>query len=200
MIAQLVGAGALIQLLFDIPYNYAVLLVGVMMTTYVLFGGMTATSWVQIIKAALLMIATVVISIMVLWQFNFNIVEMFASVGASQEPGFLNPGGQGRAPLDSISLMLALVLGTAGLPHILMRFFTVRDAKTARSSVVTATWIVGIFYILTIFLGFGAAAFVGSADIIAANRLGTWQRRSWLNVLVENCLCPLLLLLHLQRF
>ncbi|GAF13438.1 LOW QUALITY PROTEIN: symporter YjcG [Bacillus sp. JCM 19045] len=169
MIAQLVGAGALIQLLFDIPYTWAVLLVGVMMTTYVLFGGMTATSWVQIIKAALLMIATVVISVMVLFQFNFNILEMFSTVSANEGPGFLNPGGQGRAPIDSISLMLALVLGTAGLPHILMRFFTVRDAKTARSSVVTATWIVGIFYLLTIFLGFGAAAFVGSEDIMAAN-------------------------------
>ncbi|GAF15992.1 LOW QUALITY PROTEIN: symporter YjcG [Bacillus sp. JCM 19046] len=172
MIAQLVGAGALIQLLFDIPYTWAVLLVGVMMTTYVLFGGMTATSWVQIIKLALLMIATVVISVMVLFQFNFNILEMFSTVSANEGPGFLNPGGQGRAPIDSISLSLALVLGTAGLPHILMRFFTVRDAKTARSSVVTATWIVGIFYLLTIFLGFGAAAFVGSEDIMAANPAG----------------------------
>ncbi|MCM3380470.1 cation acetate symporter [Shouchella clausii] len=172
MIAQLVGAGALIQLLFQIPYTYAVLLVGVMMTIYVLFGGMTATSWVQIVKATLLMVATAAISIMVLVRFNFNILDMFASVGASQEEGFLHPGMQGRAPLDSISLMLALVLGTAGLPHILMRFFTVKDAKTARSSVVTATWIVGIFYILTIFLGFGAAAFVGTADIIAANPAG----------------------------
>ncbi|MFS0787446.1 cation acetate symporter [Shouchella sp. 1P09AA] len=172
MIAQLVGAGALIQLLFDIPYTWAVLLVGVMMTTYVLFGGMTATSWVQIVKAALLMIATVLISIMVLIQFNFNILEMFSTVSANEGSGFLNPGGQGRAPIDSISLMLALVLGTAGLPHILMRFFTVRDAKTARSSVVTATWIVGIFYLLTIFLGFGAAAFVGSEAIMEANPAG----------------------------
>lgn len=174
MIAQLVGAGALIQLLFDIQYTWAVVLVGVMMTVYVLFGGMTATSWVQIIKAVLLMVATVVISIMVLFKFNFNIVGMFNEMSTVTEHGsnYLNPGLQGRAPLDSISLMLALVLGTAGLPHILMRFFTVRDAKTARSSVVTATWIVGIFYVLTIFLGFGAAAFVGSENIVAANSAG----------------------------
>ena len=174
MIAQLVGAGALIQLLFGISYPWAVALVGIMMTIYVLFGGMTATSWVQIIKAVLLMVATLVISVMVLFKFNFNIVGMFEEMKTVTEHGssYLNPGLQGRAPLDSISLMLALVLGTAGLPHILMRFFTVRDAKTARSSVVTATWIVGIFYVLTIFLGFGAAAFVGSDTIRAANSAG----------------------------
>lgn len=174
MIAQLVGAGALIQLLFGINYSWAVALVGVMMTIYVLFGGMTATSWVQIIKAVLLMVATLVISVMVLFKFNFNILGMFNEMKTVTDYGadFLNPGLQGRAPLDSISLMLALVLGTAGLPHILMRFFTVRDAKTARSSVVTATWIVGIFYVLTIFLGFGAAAFVGRDAIVAANSAG----------------------------
>ncbi|MBM0067150.1 solute symporter family protein [Alkalicoccobacillus gibsonii] len=174
MIAQLVGAGALIQLLFGINYSWAVALVGVMMTIYVLFGGMTATSWVQIIKAVLLMVATLVISVMVLFKFNFNILGMFNEMKTVTDNGadFLNPGLQGRAPLDSISLMLALVLGTAGLPHILMRFFTVRDAKTARSSVVTATWIVGIFYVLTIFLGFGAAAFVGRDAIVAANSAG----------------------------
>lgn len=145
-----------------------------MMTIYVLFGGMTATSWVQIIKAVLLMVATLVISVMVLFKFNFNILGMFNEMKTVTDHGadFLNPGLQGRAPLDSISLMLALVLGTAGLPHILMRFFTVRDAKTARSSVVTATWIVGIFYVLTIFLGFGAAAFVGRDAIVAANSAG----------------------------
>ncbi|MDZ5784173.1 solute symporter family protein [Marinococcus luteus] len=174
MIAQLVGAGALIQLLFGIPYIWAVILVGVMMTTYVLFGGMTATSWVQITKAVLLMIGTLIISIMVLWQFNFNILAMFREAGQATPAGgnFLNPGQQDNLPLDSLSLMIALVLGTAGLPHILMRFFTVKDAKTARSSVVTATWIVGIFYLLTVCLGFGAAIFVGQSDIVAANPAG----------------------------
>ncbi|MFC2947221.1 solute symporter family protein [Virgibacillus sediminis] len=174
MIAQLVGAGALIQLLFGIDYWMAVLLVGVMMTIYVLFGGMTATSWVQITKAVLLMLGTVVIAFLVLLQFNFNIMEMFreAKTATSHGESYLNPGLQYTVPLDTISLMVALVLGTAGLPHILMRFFTVKDAKTARTSVVTATWVVGIFYILTIFLGFGAAAFVGESRILQANPAG----------------------------
>ena len=174
MIAQLVGAGALIQLLLGIDYWVAVLIVGVMMTIYVLFGGMTATSWVQIIKAVLLMIGTVIISFLVLAKFDFNLFTMFNEMKTLTPHGenYLNPGVKYQNPLDTISMMAALVLGTAGLPHILMRFFTVKDAKTARTSVVTATWVVGIFYILTIFLGFGAAAFVGSQDIINANAAG----------------------------
>ncbi|OZI11861.1 cation acetate symporter [Bacillaceae bacterium SAS-127] len=174
MIAQLVGAGALIQLLLGIDYWIAVLIVGVMMTVYVLFGGMTATSWVQIVKAVLLMIGTVIISFLVLAKFNFNIFEMFSQMKTATPLGesFLHPGVKYKNPIDTMSITIALVLGTAGLPHILMRFFTVKDAKTARSSVVVATWIVGIFYILTIFLGFGAAAFVGSDNIIAANAAG----------------------------
>ena len=174
MIAQLVGAGALIQLLLGIDYWIAVLLVGIMMTTYVLFGGMTATSWVQIIKAVLLMLGTVIISFLVLKEFNFNIFKMFEEMKTLTPHGeaFLNPGVKYTNGIDTLSMMAALVLGTAGLPHILMRFFTVKDAKTARSSVVTATWIVGIFYILTIFLGSGAAAFVGSQSIVEANAAG----------------------------
>ncbi|MGP4106412.1 solute symporter family protein [Virgibacillus sp. L01] len=171
MIAQLVGAGALIQLLFDIPYWIAVLIVGVMMTIYVLFGGMIATSWVQIVKAVLLMAGMVIISFLVLLKFNFNIVDMFNDVKTVTSNGadYLKPGLKYTNPLGTISLMIALVLGTAGLPHILMRFFTVKDAKTARSSVITATWVIGIFYVLTLFLGFGAAAFVGESNILAAN-------------------------------
>ncbi|WP_010093987.1 cation acetate symporter [Ornithinibacillus scapharcae] len=171
MIAQLVGAGALIQLLFDIPYWIAVLIVGVMMTIYVLFGGMIATSWVQITKAVLLMAGMVIISFIVLMKFNFNISAMFTEVKTATSHGadYLNPGIKYDDPLGTISLMLALVLGTAGLPHILMRFFTVKDAKTARSSVITATWTIGIFYILTLFLGFGAAIYVGESEILAAN-------------------------------
>ncbi|MCM2979325.1 sodium/solute symporter [Niallia circulans] len=174
MIAQLVGAGALIQLLLGIDYWLAVLIVGIMMTIYVLFGGMTATSWVQIIKAVLLMLGTVVISFLVLAKFNFNILTMFDEIKTLTPLGesYINPGVKYTNSLDTISMMAALVLGTAGLPHILMRFFTVKDAKTARSSVVTATWVIGIFYILTIFLGFGAAAFVGAADIMEANAAG----------------------------
>lgn len=174
MIAQLVGAGALIQLLLGIDYKFAVIIVGVMMTIYVLWGGMGATPWVQIIKAVLLMLGTVIISVLVLMKFNFNIMEMFSYVKTHQPHGdaYLNAGVKYTNGIDTMSMMIALVLGTAGLPHILMRFFTVKDAKTARSSVVTATWIVGVFYILTIFLGFGAAAFVGADAIIAANPAG----------------------------
>ncbi|MGV3467221.1 MAG: cation acetate symporter [Heyndrickxia sp.] len=174
MIAQLVGAGALIQLLFGLDYWVAVLIVGVMMTIYVLFGGMTGTSWVQIVKAILLMIGTIVISVLVLYKFNFNIAYMFHEMKTITPLGsdYLNPGVKYKMPLDTLSLMLALVLGTAGLPHILMRFFTVKNAKIARSSVVTATWVIGIFYVLTIFLGFGAAAFVGFDKIKEANAAG----------------------------
>lgn len=174
MIAQLVGAGALIQLLLGIDYWIAVLLVGIMMTTYVLWGGMAATSWVQIIKAVLLMIGTIIISFLVLLKFDFNILKMFSEMKNVTPAGedYLNPGVKYTNGIDTMSMMVALVFGTAGLPHILMRFFTVKDAKTARSSVVYATWIVGAFYILTIFLGFGAAAFVGSEDIVAANAAG----------------------------
>jgi len=174
MIAQLVGAGALIELLLGIPYTTSVIIVGILMTVYVVFGGMTATSWVQIIKAILLMAGTAVISFMVFAKFDFSIFKMFSEVKQATplRDSFLNPGNKFKLPLDTISLNLALVLGTAGLPHILIRFFTVKDAPTARKSVVYATWIIGVFYILTIFLGFGAAAFVGSEDIIAANAAG----------------------------
>lgn len=171
MIAQLVGAGALIQLLFDIPYTAAVLIVGVMMTIYVLFGGMIATSWVQITKAVLLMAGIIIMSFIVLWKFNFNIGDIFTEVKTATSHGanYLNPGIKYTDPLGTLSLMLALVLGTAGLPHILMRFFTVKDAKTARSSIIVATWVIGIFYILTLCLGFGAAIFVGEKSILDAN-------------------------------
>jgi cation/acetate symporter len=174
MIAQLVGAGGLIHLLLGLDYVYSVLIVGILMTVYVVFGGMTATSWVQIVKAALLMIGTLIISIIVFAKFDFSIFKMFSEMKAATPlgEGFLNPGNKFKDPLDTISLNLALVLGTAGLPHILIRFFTVKDAITARKSVVYATWIIGIFYVMTIFLGFGAAAFVGYDKIVAANSAG----------------------------
>ncbi|MCC5892735.1 cation acetate symporter [Exiguobacterium sp.] len=174
MIAQLVGAGALIELLLGIPYTTSVVVVGILMTVYVVFGGMTATSWVQITKAVLLMIGTAIISFLVFAKFDFSVFKMFSEVSKATPLGdsFLNPGNKFKLPLDTISLNLALVLGTAGLPHILIRFFTVKDAPTARQSVVYATWVIGAFYILTIFLGFGAAAFVGSDAIIAANPAG----------------------------
>lgn len=174
MLAQLVGAGALIKLLFGLDYWLSVLLVGFMMTVYVLFGGMTATSWVQIVKAVLLMLGTIIISFLVLLKFNFNFVGMFDAMRDATPHGeaFLHSGVVYKDPIGLISVLIALVLGTAGLPHILMRFFTVKDAKTARSSVIYAVWIIGIFYVLTIFLGFGAAKFVGVDAIVAENAAG----------------------------
>ncbi|SDX17945.1 cation/acetate symporter [Marininema mesophilum] len=174
MIAQLVGAGALIKLLLGLDYTTSVLIVGVLMTIYVVFGGMMATSWVQIIKAVLLLAGTFLISIMVFAKFDFSITNMFQHMKEATPLGeaFLNPGNKFKDGLDNLSLNLGLVLGTAGLPHILIRFFTVKDARTARKSVVNATWIIGIFYIMTIFLGFGAAAFVGTDVIEEANNAG----------------------------
>ncbi|WNC16993.1 cation acetate symporter [Brevibacillus brevis] len=174
MIAQLVGAGALIKLLLGLDYTTSVLIVGALMTVYVVFGGMTATSWVQIVKAVLLMVGTFVISVMVFAKFDFNLMKMFEHLQTATPLGekFLNPGNKFKIGLDTISLNLALVLGTAGLPHILIRFFTVKDATTARKSVVYATWIIGIFYVMTVFLGFGAAAFVGAANMDPAGNMG----------------------------
>lgn len=175
MIAQLVGAGALISLLIPgLDYTASVLIVGVLMTVYVVFGGMTATSWVQIIKCVLLIAGTFIISLIVFAKFNFNIGHMFDQMRTATplKEAFLNPGNKFANGLDTLSLNLALVLGTAGLPHILIRFFTVKDAPTARKSVVVATWIIGLFYVMTLFLGFGAAAFVGKDVIVKANAAG----------------------------
>jgi len=172
MIAQLVGAGALIKLLFGIEYWVAVLIVGVMMTTYVLFGGMTATSWVQIIKAGLLLFGTGLLATLVLMKFDFSLVKMFDTISADHGDKFLVPGIKYSSSIDSVSMMMALVLGTSGLPHILMRFFTVKDAKTARASISWTTWITAIFFSLTIFLGFGAMHFVGLDKIIAESKAG----------------------------
>jgi cation/acetate symporter len=174
MIAQLVGAGGLIKLLLGIDYTTSVLIVGILMTIYVVFGGMHATSWVQIIKAILLMTGTFILSILVLAKFGYSIPDMFAKVKevTPLKAAYLNPGNKYKDPIDTISLNIALVLGTAGLPHILIRFFTVKDAQTARKSVVYATWLIGIFYVMTAFLGFGAAAFVGQKQIVAADKAG----------------------------
>ena len=174
MIAQLVGAGALIKLLLGLSYTTSVLIVGVLMTVYVIFGGMHATSWVQIVKAVLLMVGTFIISAIVFAKFNFNIMDMFDKMKEATplKEAFLNPGVKYTDGFDTLSLTMGLVLGTAGLPHILVRFFTVKDAMTARSSVVYATWIIGLFYIMTIFLGFGAAAFVGNDAIVANDKAG----------------------------
>lgn len=158
LIAQMVGAGKLIQLLFGLSYQTAVIMVGVLMILYVTFGGMLATTWIQIIKAILLLSGATFISFMVMMHFNFSFESMFESAVAVHAKGekIMAPGGLVSDPLNAISLGLALMFGTAGLPHILMRFFTVSDAKEARKSVFYATGLIGYFYILTFIIGFGA--------------------------------------------
>nr|WP_245615809.1 cation acetate symporter [Andreprevotia chitinilytica] len=209
LIAQMVGAGKLIQLLFGLNYTTAVVLVGVLMVIYVTFGGMLATTWVQIIKAVLLLCGATFMAIMVLAHVGFNVESMFASAVEVKQAGahalaakaavaseaaakavaanaadaseivakaktlgedavkagkanIMAPGGLVSNPIDAISLGLALMFGTAGLPHILMRFFTVKDAKEARKSVFFATGFIGYFYILTFIIGFGAIMLVST--------------------------------------
>ncbi len=162
LIAQMVGAGQLIQLLFGLPYLYAVIIVGVLMIIYVTFGGMIATTWVQIIKATLLLSGATLMALLVLAKFGFDFNALIAKaveVHANHEK-ILLPGPQVANPINAISLGMALMFGTAGLPHILMRFFTVSDAKEARKSVFWATTFIGYFYILTFILGFGAITLV----------------------------------------
>ncbi len=182
MIAQMVGAGALVTLLLGstVSYHTAVISVGVLMIIYVVFGGMLATTWVQIIKAILLMAGTILLSILVMAHFGWSFANFFEAVthvtyhdkGEVVTKNFLEPGlrytAANHGALDLISLGMALVFGTAGLPHILVRFYTVPDAKTARVSVVWAMVLIGAFYIMTTFLGFGAATIVGR-DHIAGN-------------------------------
>ena len=193
LIAQMVGAGQLIKLLFGLDYGYAVAIVGALMMVYVLFGGMTATTWVQIIKACLLLCGATFMAFMVLSQFGFSPEAMFAkaveiktaiaakgliaeAVKAGADPAvaagqvaaaaaakglsIMGPGNFVKDPISAISFGMALMFGTAGLPHILMRFFTVPDAKEARKSVFWATTWIGYFYILTFIIGFGAITFV----------------------------------------
>jgi cation/acetate symporter len=164
LIAQMVGAGTLIQILFGLDYLYAVVIVGVLMIVYVTFGGMTATTWVQIIKACLLLGGATFMALMVLIKFGFSPEAMFkAAVDVHPKKiAIMGPGSLVSNPLDTISLGLALMFGTAGLPHILMRFFTVKDAKAARKSVFFATGFIGYFYILTFILGFGAITLVAT--------------------------------------
>lgn len=177
LIAQMVGAGQLIKLLFGLEYWMAVVIVGALMMVYVLFGGMTATTWVQIIKACLLLGGASFMAGMVLWQYGFSPEAMFAqavqvktdlasSAGKTPEEAaraglsIMGPGNFVKDPISAISFGMALMFGTAGLPHILMRFFTVPNAKEARKSVLWATTWIGYFYILTFIIGFGAITLV----------------------------------------
>ncbi|ARQ97547.1 cation acetate symporter [Campylobacter lanienae] len=172
LIAQMVGAGSLIQVLFGLPYEAAVIIVGVMMILYVTFGGMHATTWVQIIKAGLLLGGATFMAIMILYHSGFNL-SVYFDLAISNHPNgedIMKPGGLLADPISAISLGLALMFGTAGLPHILMRFFTVKDAKEARKSVFYATGFIGYFYILTFIIGFGAIAFLlGNPEFIGSD-------------------------------
>ena len=177
LIAQMVGAGQLIKLLFGLEYWIAVVIVGALMMVYVLFGGMTATTWVQIIKAVLLLGGASFMALSVLWHFGFSPEAMFAQAvkvktdlalkdgkigeaAAQIGSSIMGPGNFVKDPISAISFGMALMFGTAGLPHILMRFFTVPSAKAARSSVMWATGWIGYFYLLTFIIGFGAITFV----------------------------------------
>ncbi|AVO53753.1 MULTISPECIES: cation acetate symporter [Pseudomonadaceae] len=164
LIAQMVGAGKLIELLFGLDYHVAVIMVGVLMVLYVLFGGMLATTWVQIIKAVILLSGASFMALMVMKHVNFDFSMLFSEAIKVHEKGeaIMSPGGLVKDPISAISLGLALMFGTAGLPHILMRFFTVSNAKEARKSVFYATGFIGYFYILTFIIGFGAILLVGT--------------------------------------
>nr|AOR51052.1 SSS sodium solute transporter superfamily [uncultured bacterium pAG2] len=196
--AQMVGAGKLMALLVGVPYRTAIIGVGILMVGYVVFGGMTATTWVQIIKAGLLVAGALLLSFLVMLKASFNPIAFFDSIvnspdiqkhvevlmlkdgvtmtGVDAGQRFLEPALFMKAPLDQISLGMALVLGTAGMPHILMRFFTVPTAQAARKSVIIAMWIIGGFYVLTTLLGFGAAIHVtpqGIQQVDAGGNMAT---------------------------
>ena len=191
--AQMVGGGVLVKTLIGIDYEISVVVVGVLMLGYVLFGGMVATTWVQIIKAVLLVTASIVLVVMVWMQYGFfgdfltnvvgdakvqaRVAQILGDGAKNMSPAelgqrFLEPGLLFKAPIDQISLGMALVFGTAGLPHILMRFFTVPTAKAARVSVIWAMAIIGGFYVLTLFLGMGSAMKVGADQIRAVDAGG----------------------------
>ncbi|MET8676194.1 cation acetate symporter [Streptomyces sp. NPDC004647] len=182
LLAQMVGAGALVALLLGITgeagKNLIVVVVGIIMILYVTIGGMKGTTWVQIVKAVLLIVGTLLITVLVLHKFNWNISTLLGAAAENSGKGaaFLEPGLKygvsATSKIDFISLGLALVLGTAGLPHILIRFYTVPTAKTARKSVIWAIGIIGVFYLMTIALGFGAAALIKQETIITSNPAG----------------------------
>jgi cation/acetate symporter len=164
LIVQMVGAGQLIQLLFGLEYNYAVVVVGILMMVYVTFGGMTATTWVQIIKACLLLGGGITLMLLTMSQFNWSLDNLFTKAIETSKLGekMMVPGSLMADPISAFSLSLGLLFGTAGLPHIMMRFFTVPNAKEARKSVFYATGFIGLFFLVTMILGAGAIYIVGT--------------------------------------
>ncbi|MFB5649523.1 cation acetate symporter [Leptospira wolffii] len=171
-IAQIVGSGKLINLMFGLPYELAVLLVGGVMLLYVLFGGMIATTWVQIIKAGLLLFGVTLLVFLSLSKFGFSLDNLYGAVEAKFGRTALEPGGFVSNPLDAVSLGLALMFGLLGLPHILMRFYTVANAKDARKSVAYATTFIGYFYIIIPIVGFAASVLIGREKIAAIDKGG----------------------------
>ena len=172
LIAQMVGAGTLINLIFGLPYWLSVVIVGAVMLTFLLLGGMIATTWVQIVKATLLIGGATVMAFLVLLEFGMNPINLFQDASSQFGASVLQPGSLVSDHWNALSLGLALMFGTAGLPHILMRFYTVPDRKAARTSVNWATFFIGFFYLLTFVLGFGAMALVGQAPIKAVDKGG----------------------------
>ena len=171
-IAQMVGAGNLIKLMFGIPYGAAEIIVGAVMLAYVLFGGMIATTWVQIVKAVLLLVGATILTLLVLAQFGWSPGDLYAAVSTRLGQEALEPGGLVTSSLDAVSLGLALMFGLLGLPHILMRFYTVPNARAARKSVLFATGFIGYFYIIIPIVGFGASVLVGREVISGIDKGG----------------------------
>lgn len=165
LIAQMVGAGKLIEILFGLPYLSAVIIVGVLMMVYVMFGGMLATTWVQLIKAVLVLFGATMIAFLGMLHFGFSFSDMAAAAVNSHENGIaiLSPGTMLKDPVSAISLGIGLMFGVAGLPHILMRFFTVPDAQAAKKSIFIATGFISYFYVLVFFIGFGAIVFLNNS-------------------------------------
>jgi cation/acetate symporter len=172
MIPQMAGAGVLMKLLLGIPYSTAVVFVGIGMVVYVRFGGMIATTWVQIIKAVLLLSTAAVIVVWLLAKVGFNPLNLFSAVEDRYGAQMLAPGNYLKHPLDTFSLALSLIVGTAGLPHIMTRFFTVPDAKTARKSVIWLMFLAGSFFVVTTLIGLASAIFVGQDQIRAVDKGG----------------------------
>ncbi len=171
-IAQMVGAGNLIKLMFGLPYEVSEIIVGVVMLAYVLFGGMIATTWVQIIKACLLLFGVSLLTILVMAQFGFSFGNLYTAVAEKYGQANLAPGALVSTPLEAVSLGLALMFGLLGLPHILMRFYTVPDAKAARKSVLYATGFIGYFYCIIPIVGFGASVLVTRPTIAKIDAAG----------------------------
>ncbi|MFN5712970.1 MAG: sodium:solute symporter family transporter, partial [Bradyrhizobium sp.] len=167
LIAQMVATGSLIKLLFGLPYTWSVLVVGSVMLVYVLFGGMLATTWVQVVKAALLMGGGILLAFLVLTHFDMNPLKLFAAASEKYGTKVLQPGSKVvSGQWDAISLGLGLMFGTAAMPHVLMRAYTVKDAKAARLSILYATGLIGVFHLMVFIIGFGARVLVG-ADAVA---------------------------------